>query len=99
MPQVCSKCSRPNPPEAIYCYFDGVVLGGHAANGKSIPVGVRPFPSEFVFPSGQACRNFDQLAVACQQNWSCAVELLQKGFLASFLAGIGRADLALAAKE
>jgi hypothetical protein len=99
MSQLCSKCSRPNPPEAIYCHFDGVVLGGHAANGKTIPAGVRPFPSEFVFPSGQACRNFDQLAVACQQNWSCAVELLQKGFLASFLGGIGRADLALAAKE
>jgi hypothetical protein len=99
MSQLCSKCSHTNPPEAIYCYFDGVVLGGRSANGRKIPAGVQPFPSEFVFPSGQGCRNFDQLAVACQQNWSCAVDLLQKGFLASFLSGIGRADLALAANE
>jgi hypothetical protein len=99
MSQLCSKCSHANPPEAIYCYFDGVVLGGHSGNGRKIPAGVQPFPSEFVFPSGQGCRNFDQLAVACQQNWACAVDLLQKGFLASFLSGIGRADLALAAKE
>jgi hypothetical protein len=99
MSQVCSKCSHANPPEAVYCYFDGVILGGHSANGGPIRAGSQPFPSQFVFPSGQTCRNFDQLAVACQQNWSAAADLLKQGFLASFLGGIGRADLALAAQE
>jgi hypothetical protein len=99
MSQVCSKCSHANPPEAVYCYFDGVMLGGHSANGGPVRAGSQPFPSQFVFPTGQACRNFDQLAVACQQNWSSAVDLLQQGYLASFLGGIGRADLALAAQE
>ena len=32
-----------------------------------------PFPNQFVFPGGQACRNFDQLATACQQGWQSAV--------------------------
>src|SRR5262249_14498732 len=50
-------------------------------------------------PSGLCCRNFDQLALACQENWPQAVDLLQKGFLANFLGGLGRADLALAAQE
>jgi hypothetical protein len=99
MSQVCSKCSHANPPDAIYCYFDGVILGGHSVNGGPVQVGSHPFPSQFVFPTGQACRNFDQLAVACQQNWASAVDLLKQGFLASFLGGIGRADLALAAQE
>jgi hypothetical protein len=45
------------------------------------------------------CRNFDQLALACQQNWKAAVDLLKQGFLCSFLGGLGRADLALAAQE
>jgi hypothetical protein len=99
MTQVCSKCSHANPPEATYCYFDGVILSGHSANGGPVQAGSQPFPSQFVFPTGQACRNFDQLAVACQQNWRAAVDLLRQGFLASFLGGIGRADLALAAQE
>src|SRR5438045_4209818 len=99
MSQVCSKCSHANPPDAIYCYHDGVILGGHSANGGPIRAGSQPFPNQFVFPSGQACRNFDQLAIACQQNWTSAVDLLRQGFLSSFLGGIGRADLALAAKE
>ena len=29
MPQLCSKCSRANPPEAVYCYNDGFVLAGN----------------------------------------------------------------------
>jgi predicted secreted protein len=99
MSQVCRKCSHANPPEAVYCYFDGVILGGPAANGSPIRAGAKPFPNPFVFPSGQVCNNFDQLATACQQNWSVAVALLQQGFLGSFLGGIGRADLAQAAQE
>jgi hypothetical protein len=99
MPQVCRQCSRPNPPEAVYCYFDGAVLSGQAANGGPVNLGSQPFPSQFVFPSGLVCRNFDQLAMACQQNWQAAVALLKQGFLAGFLGGLGRADLALTAQE
>ena len=88
MPQVCSQCQRVNPPEAAYCYHDGVLLAGHAADDSAVRKGARPFPNPFVFPSGVACRNFDQLAMACQQNWSQAVDLLKQGYLASFLGGI-----------
>jgi hypothetical protein len=88
-----------NPADAAYCYYDGVILAGHSANGGAITQGSAPFPSQFVFPSGQVCQNFDQLALACQQNWKAAVDLLKQGFLANFLGGLGRADLALAAQE
>ncbi len=99
MPQVCGQCSRVNPPEASYCYYDGALLAGHSANGGPVNQGAQPFPNQFVLPSGQMCRNFDQLATACQQNWKQAVDLLKQGFLASFLGGLGRADLAMAAQE
>ncbi len=97
--QVCRKCSHANPPEANYCYYDGAVLEGHGVNGGPVNVGSAPFPTPFVFPNGQQCRNFDQLAMACQQNWPAAVNLLRQGFLGSFLGGIGRVDLAMAAQE
>src|SRR5262245_11129959 len=98
MPQVCSQCRRVNPAEASYCYHDGALLAGHAGR-RRVKQGAQPFPHQFVFPSGIACRNFDQLAMACQQNWSQALELLKQGCLASFLGGLGRADLAMAAQE
>lgn len=100
MPQTCSRCQRVNPGDAVYCYFDGAILGGgNGASGGPVNVGQQPFPNQFVFPTGQTCRNFDQLALTCQQNWKAAVEVLQKGFLESFLGGMGRIDLANAAKE
>jgi hypothetical protein len=99
MSQICSKCARVNPPDAAYCYFDGAILEGHSANGGPVNQGAYPFPSHFVFPTGQACHNFDQLALTCQQQWKAAVDLLKHGFLANFLGGLGRADLALAAQE
>jgi hypothetical protein len=99
MSQVCRQCSHANPAEAVYCYHDGVLLAGHSANGGPIRAGSQPFPHPFVFPSGQVCGNFDQLALACQQQWQAAAGMLQNGFLTSFLGGMGRADLALAAQE
>ncbi len=99
MVQTCSRCSRANPPEALYCYFDGAVLGDHTSNGGPVHTGTQPFHHQFTFPSGRVCRNFDQLALACQEHWAEAVELLQQGYLENFLAGLGRADLALAAQE
>ena len=97
MALVCAQCSRVNPVEAAYCYHDGAALAGRA--GGPINPGSAGFPSPFVFPNGQACRNFDQLAINCQQNWSAALDLLKQGFLASFFGGLGRVDLAVAAQE
>jgi hypothetical protein len=99
MAQTCSKCSRVNPADASYCYFDGSLLEGHSQNGGGVRAGTQTFASHFVFPSGLICRNFDQLAQACQENWTQAVELLQEGYLERFLGGLGRADLAFAARE
>ncbi|MFN4259959.1 MAG: hypothetical protein ACK4RK_11755 [Gemmataceae bacterium] len=100
MAQTCSKCSRVNPVEAVYCYFDGAALNGHAGSGGSLIItGTQPFPQQFVFPSGRACGNFDQLAIACQENWAEALDILQQGYLEMFLANLGRADLAQAARQ
>jgi hypothetical protein len=98
MAQTCTKCSRNNPADASYCYYDGSLLEGHSQNGGAVR-GLQAFPSQFVFPNGLICRNFDQLAQACQENWSAAVDLLQQGYLENFLGGLGRADLAIAARE
>jgi hypothetical protein len=97
MPLVCERCLRVNPPEAAYCYHDGAALAGRA--GGPINAGAAAFPGQFVFPNGLACRNFDQLAMACQQNWKDAINLLKQGYLGSFFGGMGRVDLAMAAQE
>ena len=97
MSLVCAQCSRVNPAEAAYCYYDGAALAGRA--GGPINAGAANFPNPFVFPNGLSCRNFDQLAMACQQNWSAAIDLLKQGFLGSFFGGIGRVDLSAAAQE
>lgn len=93
--QVCVQCSRANPAEASYCYYDGVVLQGR---GGPLQPGSQPFPRLFVLPSGAVCRNFDQLAQECQKNWNEARHLLEQGVLERFLGGLGRADLAMAAR-
>src|SRR5437588_10741685 len=97
MAQTCTKCSRANPADAVYCYYDGFALGN--GNGSAAAGGLRGFASPFVFPSGRSCRNFDELALACQERWQEACDLLDKGYLESFLSGMGRSDLATAAKE
>src|SRR5262245_35710399 len=99
MAQTCTKCSRVNPAEASYCYYDGSLLEGHAQNGGAIQRGTQTFPSAFFFPSGLICRNFDQLAQACPETRPAAVELLQQGYLDNFVGGLGRAGLAFAARE
>jgi hypothetical protein len=97
---VCPQCQRPNPTEATYCYYDGAILISTAAMGYG-PVNVAslPFPRPFVFPSGRMCRTFNELAMAIVQEWQAARDLLVGGFFESFLGGIGRADLALAARQ
>ncbi|HTU91078.1 MAG TPA: hypothetical protein VMF69_13455 [Gemmataceae bacterium] len=99
MVQTCSKCSRANPAEAVYCYFDGFVLVGQSRNGGPVAVGAQTFAHPFVFPGGHSCRSFDELALACQEEWAAARDLLRKGFLENFFSALGRGDLALAARE
>jgi hypothetical protein len=97
MSQTCRRCSRVNPPEALYCYHDGSPLDG--ADARPLAVGLRPFAYPFVLPSGRCCRNFDELVLACDDDWDAAKELLRLGFFAGFLDGIGRPDLARAARQ
>lgn len=99
MTLVCRNCSRINPPEAQYCYWDGAVLDGRAPGSGPIAVGAQPFHSPFVFPSGRQCRNFDELVLACYSDWKEALDLLREGYLESFFGALGRADLGLAAKQ
>jgi hypothetical protein len=95
----CGRCSRLNPPEAQYCYFDGAVLGAQLQIKGPLNMGVRPFSRPFVFPSGRQCNNFDQLALACQDDGLAAMKLIQSGDLPHFLSAIGRSDLAQAARD
>jgi hypothetical protein len=99
MTLLCRNCSRANPPEARYCYYDGAVLDGAGGQSGPIAIAVQPFPAPFVFPSGRPCRNYDELVRACDSEWDAARELLSKGYLEAFLGGLGRADLALAARQ
>ena len=100
MTRLCQKCSRINPPDAAFCHHDGLSLDGTqgAASGASIDFSTWAFPSPFVFPDGVICRNFIQLALACNRDLKVSTEILQQGFLESFFASLGRHDLALAAK-
>ena len=96
--QTCSKCSRANPADAVYCFYDGFAIGGDRSGGP-VAVGKQPFNSPFVFPTGKVCRSFDELALACQEEWKGACALLRDGYLESFFGGLGRVDLVVAAKE
>ncbi|MCS6850918.1 MAG: DUF5717 family protein [Gemmataceae bacterium] len=101
MVKTCSRCSRVNPPEALYCYYDGYALGGNGQSPQSGPLNVaaQEFVRPFVFPNGQRCQTFDQLALACQKDWATAANLLRSGALETFFSGMGRADLGLAARQ
>ena len=92
---VCPRCQRANPADAVFCWFDGVVLRQTAG-----PAGASPFlPQEFVFPSGRRCRTYDDLLAGCQAEWEDARDMLHKGDFGRYLARLGRMDLVRAAKE
>jgi hypothetical protein len=95
MIQNCPRCQRANPREAVYCYFDGVVLrqGGPGVLSPS------QLPHEFVFPSGRRCKTFDDFVQGCQYEWEDARHLLRQGDFTRYFAQIGRHDLARAAQE
>jgi hypothetical protein len=89
--QVCSRCKRANPDEAVYCHFDGTELRATAGREETK---VARLPHEFVFPSGRRCQSFDELVQACQEEWEVARDLLRQGAFRTFLASSGRLDLA-----
>jgi hypothetical protein len=93
----CPRCSRANPPGAAYCYLDGMLLG-QAAAAHADPARQR-VPMPFVFPSGRTCHTFDELVLACTTDWKAGREVLREGALAGFLNGLGRIDLARAARQ
>src|SRR5438270_12376864 len=99
MPQTCPKCSRINPAEALFCFQDGIPLRALDARVDRVDPGSRPFPVPFVFPPGVTCQTFDQLALACINDWPAAVALLRQGFFGGFLSGLGRDDLAQDARQ
>src|SRR4051812_33846132 len=76
----CGHCQRVNAAEARYCYHDGASLVGAVGPTSRQP----SFPSPFVFPSGRPCRNFDELVLACSQEWESAADMLAKGFFHQF---------------
>src|SRR5438067_1726817 len=98
MSSQCPACHRVNPQQARYCYYDGATLGGTTSTGP-IQVGSRPFLSPFVFPSGRNCKTFDELVRAAEDEWDAARDMLKQGYFVGFLGGLGRADLAQAARE
>lgn len=96
MVQTCSRCSRVNPEEASFCYFDGIGLGGrsHASAGVQMD-----FPKPIRYPSGKTCGNFNELASTILSDWSISIEMMKKGEFGTFFSGIGRLDLAMVATE
>jgi hypothetical protein len=90
----CPRCRRANPADAAYCYFDGA---GLRSGGDGGPPG--RLPHEFVFPSGRRCRSYDELALACQDEWDVARGLLAQGAFRQYFSGTGRLDLARRAEE
>lgn len=62
-------------------------------------MGTMPFAMPFYFSDGTSCANFNQLALACDERWEEARELLAAGHWPSFFGGIGRLDLATVAKQ
>lgn len=99
MPAICTKCRRTNPADAAFCYFDGTPLSNGHSSGGPVAIARQTFPRPFVFPSGKSCQSFDELALACQEDWKGTRELLTQGHLEQFLGGLGRVDLARVARE
>jgi len=95
---VCPRCRRANPDVAVFCHFDGAELRpAHAVPAPQLPPG--HLPHEFVFPSGRRCKTYDELVLACQEDWATACDLLRQGLFENFLASAGRTDLSRMARQ
>jgi hypothetical protein len=95
----CTRCSRVNPDAALFCYNDGAALGDPSRRHGKVDPARQRFPMPFVFPSGKACHTFDEMVLAILDHWEAAGDLLRHGVFTNFLAGLGRADLSVAARE
>ena len=98
MPIPCPTCSKINPSNATYCYYDGRTLAMGSQAGP-LAIGTLPFPMPFCFSDGQSCANFNQLALACNERWNEARRFLSEGIWQSFFTVLGRLDLATAAQQ
>ncbi|MBM4069230.1 MAG: hypothetical protein FJ271_09835 [Planctomycetes bacterium] len=94
----CIACSKVNPADAVYCYYDGRALAGSGNEGP-MRVGAMPFPMPFCFSDGENCKNFNQLALACDARWDESRRLLADGIWQTFFTAMGRLDLATAAQQ
>src|SRR3954468_15446172 len=92
MVQLCSRCQHPGPDTAAYCHSCGSMLRQGAGPANQLL-------QEFVFPSGRRARTFDELVQGCYHEWEDARDLLHTGAFSTFLAAVGRADLARGAAE
>src|SRR5215212_3095348 len=79
----CPACSKSNPADASYCYYDGRALSNDRPQGP-LRVGSIPFATPFYFSDGETCANFNQLALACDNRWEEARSLLAEGIWATF---------------
>jgi hypothetical protein len=92
----CPRCSHLNPAEAAYCYFDGFSLGVTAA---PIDPARQRFTRPFFFSENKECFSFDELVLACLDDWDKAKQLVARGALANFFTSLGRRDLARVARK
>ena len=90
---------HPRDPPECFCYHDGAALVGGVGQGGPIAVGAHLLRSPFVFPSGRASRNFDELVLACEAEWEAAQELLYQGYLGELPGRTRPRHLALAARQ
>jgi len=81
--------------------LEGLVkaMGNAAGQSGPLPIGAQRFAHPFVFPSGLSCGSFEELVLACYNNWQEALDLVRGGYLERFLGVLGRADLASAARQ
>src|SRR5437868_5064512 len=98
MPHKCRICSRTHPDDAAYCYHDGRPLLKDLDQGP-LRIGSLPFMRPFYFSDGRPCTNFNELALACDKNWEEARWVLAGGMWPEFFGGMGRIDLATAARH
>lgn len=96
MTQICSRCSRINPEEASFCYFDGICLPGHVQASSREQA---RFPKAFTFPSGNSCSTFEELGTGILLEWDQALKLQKAGEFARFFSAMGRLDLSAIAAQ
>ena len=99
MVQTCSKCSRANPADAVYCYYDGLVLGGHSAQRRPRRrrrPGVR---QPVRLPHRQDLPQLQRAGPGLPGRLERRPRPAKQGYLETFLGGLGRIDLVMAAKE